>query len=226
MKDPRLYDPTCEPFGHSWKRWAANWCTWMLSIPKDRNPSIDSTGENCSSRQEDANVWFLTGSFGNTGPIRRSCIIPFGKSILFPVLEKEDSFAEDIDLVNEAQLIQRCVDAMDRVLSLEASIDGDKVSNLTCYRVRSDVFELTFPKDNVYGVKPGPTKSVCDGYWLFIKPLPLGVHSIQFAGECLLDDSAVKTQLMADEAYKQLWNHINSNSTFRLEISYSLTITS
>lgn len=225
MTDTRLYHATDEPFGEPWNRWAAKWCRWMLSIPKDKNPSIDSTGKNCSSQQLDENVWFLTGSFGNIRRINRRCTIPLGRSIFFPIMEKEDSLAEDTDLTSDLGLIERCVDSMNQVFYLEASIDGSKVPQLENYRVRSDVFDLKFPRDNVYGVRPGLTRSVCDGYWLFIKPLPIGKHKIEFIGECTLaDGEEVKKQLRSDVAYKQIWNHIDSKSTFRLNVCYDLTI--
>ena len=162
------------------------WCRWMLSIPKEKNPSIDSSGKNCSSQQLDENVWFLTGSFGNIRRINRRCTIPLGRSIFFPIMEKEDSLAEDTDLASDLGLIERCVDSMNHVFYLEAIIDGSKVQQLENYRVRSDVFDFNFPSDNVYGVRQGLTRSVCDGYWLFIKPLPIGRHKIEFMGECTL----------------------------------------
>src|ERR687892_107301 len=124
-----LYNLHEQPFGKSWRQWAALWCTWMLSIPKRKNPSLDRTGKYCSLNQNDKNVWFLTGTFGNIGPIKRKCIIPARKAIFFPVLVKEDSFAEDSDLKMEADLIRRCEQAMNRLINIEAFIDEQKMEN-------------------------------------------------------------------------------------------------
>jgi len=99
------------------------------------------------------------------------------------------------------------------------------IENLESYRLLSEVFDLNFPEDNVYGVKPGLTRSVCDGYWLFVKLLDIGNHSIKFKGETLLVDDPVKEQLTGDQAYKKIWRHINKKSSFRLDISYELEIT-
>ena len=66
--------------------------TGRLSIPRYRNPSVDLSGENCSENQDDSHVWFLGGTFGNTSIVRRKCVIPNQKAILFPILIKEDSF--------------------------------------------------------------------------------------------------------------------------------------
>ena len=70
-----------------------------------------------------------------------------------------------------------------------------KIDQLDSYRVQSEVFNLTFPEDNVYDVRPGLTRSVCDGYWLFIKPLQIGKHHIYFKGETSLEEAYTLTKL-------------------------------
>jgi hypothetical protein len=225
MHHELVYERNSEPFGKSWEEWAALWCSWMLSIPKKENPSLDETGKYCSMNQFNENVWFLTGTFGNIIPVKRKCVVPSGKAIFFPVLVKEDSLAEDLDLKTDAELINRSSEATDRLIHMEASIDGKIVDNLEQYRVQSEVFELTFPESNVYGVRAGLTRSVCDGYWLFIKPLSLGRHKIYFKGETLLQEPYTLTQLKDREVYGNIWHHIDQNSTFKLEVWYELMIT-
>jgi hypothetical protein len=220
-----LYDLYEHPFGKSWQEWAASWCRWMLSIPKKKNPSLDRTGKYCSINQYNHNVWFLTGTFGNVSPIRRKCIIPSGKAIFFPLLVKEDSLAEDSDLNTEADLSKRCELATNRLMKIEASIDDQWMEHLENYRVRSKVFDVIFPKENVYDVKPGLTRSVCDGYWLFIKPLQAGIHSIFFRGETSLEEPYTINQLKRNAIHSPIWKNIDKNSTFQLEVSYELTIT-
>ena len=105
------------------------------------------------------------------------------RQYFFLELVKEDSLAEDSDIKSEADLIKRCEQATDRLINIEASIDDQRMEHLENYRVRSKVFDLIFPKENVYNVRPGLTRSVCDGYWLFIKPLQAGIHSIFFKGK-------------------------------------------
>jgi hypothetical protein len=175
-----LYKLNEHPFGLSWKKWTALWCKWILSIPKDTNPALDITGRHCAVNQKNEKVWFLTGTFGNIVPIKRKCNIPVGKAVFFPVLVKEDSLAEDIDLKTDGDLVKRSRDATDELLYISASIDNKKIEDLENYRIQSEVFDLSFPNDNVYGVKPGLTRSVCDGFWLFIKPLEAGKHYIHF----------------------------------------------
>src|SRR6476619_809868 len=160
-----LYPRSTNPYNKPWEDWAAMWCNWLLSISRNKNPAIDQTGENCDQEQNDPHVWFLGGSFGNDDVIKRKCVIPYGRAIFFPILEKEDSFVEDSDLTTEEQLAQRAEHFMSRVTRLEASIDDVSLKDLRNYRVRSRFFNLTFPQNGVYDVAAGITRSVCDGYW-------------------------------------------------------------
>jgi len=224
MNNELLYQRSENPFGRTWREWAAKWCEWMLSIPKKNNPSLDVTGDLCSVNQYEKNVWFLTGTFGNIVPIKRNCKIPNGRAILFPILEKEDSLAEDSDLRTDSDLVKRSRNATDKVLSMELTIDEQRIQGLEGYRVQSEVFDLTFPIDNVYDVKPGPTRSVCDGYWIFIKPLEVGKHSIHFKGENLLSEPYTTNQIKRTEVFDQIREHIDENSKFKLDVLYELTI--
>ena len=70
---------------------------------------------------------FLVVISGNLTPIRRYCMIPEHKAILFPILEKEDSFAEDTDLKLKSELRLRAKEFMDRVRDLRLVIDGTQV---------------------------------------------------------------------------------------------------
>ena len=73
----------------------------------------------------------------------------------------------------EADLIKRCEqETLIELPNIEASIDDQPIEHLENYRVGDPRFLTWYsPKENVYNVKPGLTRSVCDGYWLFIKPL-------------------------------------------------------
>jgi hypothetical protein len=230
MQDALLYERRVHPSGKSWEEWAAIWCNWMLSIPKNKNPSLDETGKNCSMNQDYEKVWFLTGTFGNINSFKRECTIPEGRAILFPILMKEDSLIEDSDLKTESELRARCRDAMNRVIHMEATIDGQRLDRLESFRVQSEAFYLTFPEQNAYDVRPGLTLSVCDGYWLFIKPLQTGKHYIRFKGETSLNESHTLAQLKKGEAHRRLRQDIKKKQraqvqpTFKLEVSYRLTI--
>lgn len=110
---------------------------------------------------------------------------------IFPIIEKEDSFSEDTDLKTESELIKRCTNAMDQVLHVEATLDGQSIIS---QRVLSPFFDLNFPENNVYDVQPGVTRSACDGYWIFLEPLSRGEHYIEFTGEAVLEDTVAQQE--------------------------------
>lgn len=230
MLDDLLYERRAYPLGKSWEKWASIWCNWMLSIPKKNNPSFDETGKYGSVNQNEEKVWFLTGTFGNIVPFKRACTIPVGRAIFFPILMKEVSLVEDSDLKTESELRDRCRNAMNRVIHMEAAIDGLTLSQLDCYRVQSEAFYLTFPEDNVYDVRAGLTLSVCDGYWLFIKPMQIGKHDIYFMGETMLEEEFTLVQLKKGGAHHRIQEHIRemqhmkTRPTFKLAVNYELRI--
>jgi hypothetical protein len=78
----------------------------------------------------------------------------------------------------------------DDFTNLTLTIDGVSVPNLTKFRVASNVFTFTMAQNNPFGVAPVPpaplpemTRSAADGYWVLIRPLPVGTHTITFGGE-------------------------------------------
>src|SRR5947209_20498630 len=62
---------------------SAEWWQWLLGIPANMNPNLDTTGEFCDVDQSGP-VWFLAGAFG--GKFERACTLPAGKRLFFPVL--------------------------------------------------------------------------------------------------------------------------------------------
>jgi hypothetical protein len=224
-----LFDRTECPFGKSWERWVTAWYKWIVSIPKRENPCLDMTGEHCSINQNEDKVWFLAGTFGNNSPIKRECTVPLGKAILVPILVKEDSFAEDSDLRTESELVNRAKNATDRLLYVKAIIDGKNVECPEKYRVRSKVFDLIFPDDNIYDVESGITRSVCDGFWLFIKPFQVGRHVIYFSGETVVSEPYTRNFMKASSVYSAFMKQYevskeNKTITFRVEVIYLLNV--
>jgi hypothetical protein len=220
-----LYRRNARPFGLTWEEWVVIWYKWLLSIPRKKHPCIDKTGMKCAVNQDNSNVWFLAGTFGNTSRITRRCIIPSRKAVLLPLLVKQDSFAEDLDLTTEDELLKRSRDATERVLYMEAIIDENKIEHIEKFRVHSDVFDLRLIKNNIYNFTPGLTKSVCSGFWLFLKPFDKGRHTIYFKGETLLDEPFTRDLMISNNAYIDIKRHIKKNSTFKLEVLYILTVT-
>jgi hypothetical protein len=173
-------------YGNTYGEWSAEWWQWVLSIPAAHSPIADTTGKDCA-QQQSGPVFYLAGTSGG-GAVTRSCTVPAGKALFFPILNALWGSAVGdcrpsnprVDC-NIASLRNLAAGSMDSV-SLKALIDGQPVENLHQQRVQSPVLTITFP-DNPAAAKGPYTPNVSDGYWLLLSPLSTDNHTIYFKGE-------------------------------------------
>jgi hypothetical protein len=177
-----IFPPDSNPYGLTYGEWSAKWWQWILAIPPDRNPLLDKTGQYCNEGQTDQNVFFLGGTFG--GKVERTCTIPSDKAIFFPIINYEGNFIEDKTIHNEPQLVELVKSQIDDIKYFYVTFDGMELQKLENFRSRK-IFTLTFPENNVFGVKNESTLAVADGYYIMIKPLLPGIHHLTFGGSCL-----------------------------------------
>jgi hypothetical protein len=176
-----LADP--QPYGMSRQKWTEKWWIWLHSIPKPVNPANDTTGEQCARNQIEPNVWFLAGTFGKL--VKRTCIVPSNRAILFPIINSAHLLSESLSFKSDSDLEAKVKNETDNVTEMNLTIDGLQLSDLKKYRIHTSAFDVILPEDNICGVKPGKTRAAAEGYWIFLKPLPKGMHTIQFSGSCL-----------------------------------------
>ena len=179
----QVFPPDSKPFGLTYGEWSAKWWQWALSIPKEKSPFIDETGKNCGEGQNDPNVFFLAGTLG--GPAKRTCPITSDKAIFFPIINYEGNFIEDKNIETESELIHLVKSQIADITHYYSLIDSDELKDLSRYRVRSPLFNLRFSDNNIFNVPPETTMAVTDGYYIMLKPLPCGRHTIKFGGSCL-----------------------------------------
>jgi hypothetical protein len=175
--------PDAKPYGLTYGQWTVKWWQWMASIPTDSNPATDKNGECAGINQTDRHVWFLAGTSGGK-TVDRKCIVPAGLSILFPVINYEINSMEKPELKTDSELVRAAKEDEDDIINLEAIMNGQEIP---IFRVQSEplMFPLTLPADNLFNAPvSGTTRATSDGYWVFLKPLDLGEHSLYFAGSC------------------------------------------
>lgn len=177
----RIFSTDSRPYNVIYGEWTARWWQWVMSIPIDTNPLVDTTGKYCSQGQGGP-VWYLCGTSGKIHSVERKCIIPTGKAILFPIIVSQFSYSEVPYIKTDQELIAHTSKDIDRWILLEATIDGLKLHDLYKYRVRVGPFDLLLPENNVWNIQAGATRAVSDGFWLFLEPLNEGAHSISFHG--------------------------------------------
>jgi len=191
--NPGVYPPCSTPYGLSYAEWSANWWRWIWSVPSPVNPILDTTGQYCAEGQTGP-VWYLAGTFG--GPVERSCTIPAGVSILFPVFNvafgdgdgdcngvgpfRDSKLPSCFAWGEWARLVTYYSGAMDNPY-LQASIDGRQLVNLLAYRAQSPQFWYVVPANNILGHPAGLYfPAGADGYWVMSTPLSPGRHEIHF----------------------------------------------
>jgi hypothetical protein len=189
--NPGLISTEENVFGNTYGEWAARWVQWLLSIPADTNPALDTTGARCAERQAGP-VWFLAGNFG--GPVSRTCTVPAGKALFFPldnVLFGAGAFdctptTPDV-VCNLASLRVGASAAMDPAnVKLATTLDGKNFTDLTDQRVQPPVILVTYPENSLFGIPAGTyNPNVDDGYWLMLAPLKAGVHTLSFSAEVI-----------------------------------------
>ncbi|MGD1834293.1 MAG: hypothetical protein ACPKQO_01045 [Nitrososphaeraceae archaeon] len=180
---------------------------WITDIPREINPLLDETGENCDVDQQGL-IWYLVGTPAdsqdgdvNVGFAERDCTIPEGKKILIPIIAAACSELTDEEIIREivgipegpipdmqlekglALCAQELIDEVDL---LEFSIDGKELTTFEDFRVQSPLFTMSLRADNPFDVPeenafPGILqKTKSDGYWVLVKGLEPGEHTIEF----------------------------------------------
>ncbi len=188
LGNPAIFPTDSHPYGVSYSEWTAKWWQWAHSIPTQSNPQLDMTGEHCAQAQNQTGpVWFLAGTSG--GSIERTCTVPSGKAILFPVVNTINIRAAS---ETDEELLAVAKSMADSVTTLEASINGVPLQNLWNFRIQSPFFDVILPNDNIFGISSGSYRAVADGYWVFLEPLPPGQHEIRFHG-AMVDPTAAST---------------------------------
>jgi hypothetical protein len=164
--------------GQNLSYYSALWWTWIYSIPREKvSPIIDPDGQSCGFNQS-GDVWFLAGTPGDDLKYVRDCSIPRGKHIFFPVFTL---ISKTKPICSSAQI--RAEIEPERLLSIEVVLDDKIIPDPTKFRAKSPgCFRLKGYIQGKYdglGVYPVAT----DGYWILLKPLEPGLHTLRFKAE-------------------------------------------
>jgi hypothetical protein len=171
----------------------SQWWQWVLSIPTEDNPLLDTTGAECQ-QGDMGDVFFLVGTFG--GSAERECTISEGQDILIPIinavcLDLPGGLNPDLPGVFQRpkgpggscqETNESFMDTVD-LSSLELTIDGVSFGSLEDFRVQSNPFPIRLPEDNLFGAPPGTYIGISDGIWVIVEGLPVGEHTIEFGGQ-------------------------------------------
>lgn len=157
--------------------WMAAWQQWWMSIPKNTNPTLDTTGVRIGIGQH-LPVWFLPEAAPYTVQV------PAGAALYYPgpVQASWDFPGRSTEAELQAGL-QEGITWLDTV-TFAASLNGESLGNVQQHRVRTPLFNVVLPPGNVvdFPVMAGKVVrrvGVAEGYGFLLPPLPVGKHILR-----------------------------------------------
>ena len=157
---------------HSQVEWSQAYQQWVASFPRDAGPLGDASGALCATRQSGA-VWFLAGSEA-TAPVTRKCSIPAGKSLFVPIASTVERLGgKASDCAALAQLARETI--AQKVSEPALEVDGQPLEGLALHRLATGACFRLGP--------PDAPQAVADGYYVMLRPLEPGAHTVVFGAK-------------------------------------------
>ncbi|WP_420589293.1 hypothetical protein [Bacterioplanoides sp.] len=178
--------------------YANMWWQWTYTMPREVSPVRDNAGVNCHIGQQ-GDIWFLAGGYGSS-KISRTCTIPEGKYVFFPIINMVYYPREKGGLSCEEAKSLAALNN-DQLITIEVELNGLVYSNPTHARLASnECFDLLGMIPEEYGA-PRVYPAATDGFWIMLKPLPKGEHILKFNAQYNRDKGAY-SKMAQDIQYK------------------------
>lgn len=185
--DSKVFPPTAHPYGQSYTEWTVNWMQEFMTFTCATNPWLNP--DNGVLFYQNGPVYFMAGL--STPSASADVTVPHGKAILFPLVNllndypcPDPSFEPAPGQTLEEFLTEGAINFLPPVSNLSVTIDGHSVSNLTNYQFVSDMFSFT-GDPSLSGCFDGcvtgnPQSGVTNGYYIMLKPLSKGTHTVHY----------------------------------------------
>jgi len=196
--NPGVAPPQSMPYGMSYGEWSAEWWKYCMPMTLDVMPFARGTDGTIG---QSGHVWFLGGSFTWPDNLVREITVPAGTALFFPIFNVECSTLETDGWGDpnwgEAELRAAANHWIDDVaflpppegwgVQLYCRLNGVEMKNLMQYRCETPLISITIPAmdSNLFWApttEPTPVLSVGDGFYIFLYPLPVGTHTLEFSG--------------------------------------------
>ncbi|RZL33813.1 MAG: hypothetical protein EOP35_17080 [Rubrivivax sp.] len=157
--------------GVSQEDWSKRWWRWAMSFDDDESPVADRDGRFCAEGQSGP-VWFLAGTYGTARTIR-SCHVPAGKTLFFPLInyiayEPDDADESCASLKRRAAALTPAPDA------LLLDVNGKRFTGLAAHRQATRrCFQMADDDD---------TRAAGNGFYVALGPLKKGRYTLNFGG--------------------------------------------
>lgn len=162
--------------GMNQSEWSRLWWQWAGSFERAESPVADRTGELCASRQS-GEVWFLAGTYGTRRTVR-TCTVPRGKYLFFPLINYVVAPTSSASS-NCMAIMSTAARMTEQVSDLLLDVDGVRHAGLAQHRQPTrgcfDLGALAEPRLRIF-------PSAANGYYVMLRPLPPGTHTLNFGG--------------------------------------------
>jgi hypothetical protein len=173
-----------KPLGKPYSQWFEEWLKWWFLTDKDDLTS-KLKNNNCIAKLDGPVVFFMSPTWA--GPNRKvmSCEISSQQPIFFTFLTGEcDTELPDMKNATYEKLL-KCAeeDNVADQITMTGSIDGvpipqDAIKVIKTDKSNFDNFKLVMKPNNLFDGAPGTYNSAASGYLVLVKPLPVGLHTI------------------------------------------------
>src|SRR4051794_31365871 len=164
-----------------YRDWAAQWWAWIIGLPTDRIPFVQTGAVDCSDAQRGHpgggnGVWFLAGA-GSSDPVTRSCTVPAGVALFTPLIT---TTYLDVPGTPRSRLIALARQFGGTYSGISATLDGSAIPSRDLFLVKSSKLYVHSDPRGLFGAGNGAQAGL--GFWLFLRPLAPGSHVLHFTG--------------------------------------------
>jgi len=183
------------PFGKPYEDWIQDWWRWNAAIPGDPVTTFAGVKENgCLINKEGPVVMLMDPAIG--GKHHQKCEISSDQGILIPAWGAVCSRALTENANKSFEELSECAKGYDLgKVTVNAWVDNKsiaqvkaedlKTSNLiNATELSTKGFNVTFPENSNLDVdNPGSHPSAAHGWFILLKPLPVGEHTVRYVND-------------------------------------------
>ena len=183
------------PFGKPYEDWIQDWWRWNAAIPGDPVTTFAGVKENgCLINKEGPVAMLMDPAIG--GSHHQKCEISSNQGILISGWSAEcdgsvkgyenSSFKELSECARESDLGKVTINAwVDNKPIAQVKAEDLKTTNLiNATELSTKGFNITTPENSNLAVDyPGTHLGAAHGWYIFLKPLPVGEHTVRYVND-------------------------------------------
>jgi len=196
-----LYSKSDTPFGTPYDVWIGKWWNWWISVPVDQFDANGTPISTCLINKAESMVMLMETAIG--GKSHQTCDISSTQGIMVPlwtgfydesasVEHKNDSYEQlsqqarkevNLGTVNsQVKLDGVTIAVLDETSTMRQGALDYKINSMdNVTEIYAKGFNITIPENTHFpGQQPGTFRSGAHGWYVFLKPLPVGDHEIYY----------------------------------------------